>query len=275
MPSPFIDDRLNRLLGKSAVDPAVLAQAIADLEHYCRQPIQTIAERYWTSPKAPADHDPAALLAFYQTSDRYLYESTYSEAYADHRRAVQLIVRAVRRWRLAPVLDFGGGGGGLTVALASRGIACDYADVPGRLTEFVRWRVHRRGLAVPIHDATQPLPAARYRAALAVDVLEHVPDLVATVRQLRAALQPGGWLLVTHSFSEGDPLHVPASQQYGDLAVFDQLMTAEGFQYRGRLKTDPVSEEWFRRTRRPVVFGLRLDRKLKGGGALLVYERKP
>ena len=110
--SLFVDDRLNAHLGKSAIAPAALQQAIKDLEAYCRQPIAEIAARYWTSPKAPDDSSPAALLAFYQTSDRYLYESTYTEGYADHARMTRLVVKAVRRWRLTPVLDFGGGESG-------------------------------------------------------------------------------------------------------------------------------------------------------------------
>ncbi len=269
----FIDERLNQHLGKSAVDGAALARATADLESYCRAPIQQIAERYWASPNAPADSSAAALLAFYQTSSRYLYESTYTEGYADHQRMARIVVKAIQRWRKTPVLDFGGGGGGMTLALATRGLACEYADVPGKLSEFVRWRLQHHGFTVPIHDATQPLPAARYQAVLAIDVLEHVPDLVATLRQLKAALAPGGWLLGTHSFTEGDPLHLASSHQYGDLRRFDQLMQAEGFQYRGRLKADPLSDEWYRRTHRPVAWAVRLDPKLKGGGNLLVYER--
>lgn len=276
----FVDERLNRELGKSAIDPPALASAVADLEHYCRQPIQQIAERYWASPKAPAGDDPASLLAFYQTSDRYLYESTYTEGYADHQRMARVALKAVRRWRLIPVLDFGGGGGGMTVALAACGIACEYSDVPGRITEFVRWRLAKRGLTAPIHDATRPLPAARYRAVLAIDVLEHVPDLVATVRQLRAALSPGlpgrqagGWLIGTHSFTAGDPLHLASSHQYGDLKKFDAFMQTEGFRYRGRLKACVVSEAIYRHTGRSIIWTIRLSRKLKGGGNLLVYER--
>ena len=273
MMSLFLDEQLSRHLGKSAVDPVAMAQAIADLEAYCREPIRAIAARYWGSPKAPADESPASLTAFYQTSDRYLYESTYTEGYADHRRMARLVVKAAQRWRLAPVLDFGGGGGGMTLALAGRGIACEYADIPGKLTDFVRWRLSQRGFNVPIHDATQALPSARYRAALAIDVLEHVPDLVEALCRLKAALQPGGWLIGTHSFTDGDPLHLPGSRQYGDLRTFDHLMQSAGFQYRGRLKPDLISEQAYRWAHRPVAWAVRLSPKLKGGGNLLVYER--
>lgn len=269
---PFVDERLNRHLRKSLGAPAVLARAVADLEGYRREPIAAIAERYWTSPMAPPDQRPESLLAFYQTSDRYLYESTMTEGYADHQRMTRLVVAAVRRWRLAPVLDFGGGGGGLTLALGARGVACDYADVPGTLTDFVRWRLAQRGVAATIHDATRPLPAARYRAVLAVDVLEHVPDLAGTVRQLKAALQPGGWLIGTHSFTPDDPLHLASSHQYGDLKKFDQFMQQEGFRYHGRLKACVVSETLYRHTGCSIVWTVRLSRKLKGGGNLLVYR---
>ncbi|MBI4226997.1 MAG: methyltransferase domain-containing protein [Candidatus Omnitrophica bacterium] len=268
---PFSDERLNRHLRKTVGAPAALARAVADLEGYCREPIRAVAERYWTSPMAPADQRPESLLEFYKTSDRYLYESTMTEGYADHQRMAQLVIAAVRRWRLSPILDFGGGGGGLTVALTARGVPCEYADVPGKLTEFVRWRLAQRGVTASIHDATQPLPAARYRAVLAVDVLEHVPDLAATVRQLKAALGPGGWLIATHSFTPDDPLHLASSHQYGDLKVFDAFMQTEGFHYRGRLKACVISEAIYRHTGRSIIWTTRLSRKLKGGGNLLVY----
>ena len=90
----FQDERLNRHLRKTVGAPSVLARVVADLEGYCRQPIQAIAERYWTSPMAPADQRPESLLEFYKTSDRYLYESTMTEGYADHQRMTRMVVAA-------------------------------------------------------------------------------------------------------------------------------------------------------------------------------------
>ncbi|OGX38266.1 MAG: hypothetical protein A3C53_01620 [Omnitrophica WOR_2 bacterium RIFCSPHIGHO2_02_FULL_68_15] len=104
-----------------------------------------------------------------------------------------------------------------------------------------------------------------------MDVLEHVSDLAATVRQLKAALQPGGWLIGTHSFTPDDPLHLASSHQYGDLKKFDAFMQTEGFRYRGRLKACVVSEAIYRHTGRSIIGTVRLSRKLKGGGNLLVY----
>ena len=253
------------------MEPAALARAISELEAYHRQPVEEISRRYWDSPKAPAVGGVQALLSFYQSSDRYLYESTYTEGYTDHQRMARLLARAVGRWRLAPVLDFGGGAGGLTLALAGRGFACEYADVPGKLSEFFRWRLASRKLSVPVLDATQPLPSHRYGAVLAVDVLEHVPDLTAALRQFKRALKPSGWFLATHSFGPNDPLHLPSSHPYEDLPRFDRLMREEGFHYLGRLKPDGISEQLCRWTRMPVVWGARLSPKLKGGGNLLVY----
>ncbi|MBI4313680.1 MAG: methyltransferase domain-containing protein [Candidatus Omnitrophica bacterium] len=277
--TPFVDERLNQHLGKRVIDSAALQTAVADLEGYTRQKMQTVSQNYWDSPKSPETQDPAALLEFYRTSNRYVYESAYTEGYADHVRMKRMVVAAVRRWHLSPVLDFGGGGGGITLALAASGISCEYADVPGKLTEFVRWRLAQRRFSIPIHDATRPLPSKRYRAVLGIDVLEHVPDLAATLRQLKSALVPrlpdgqgGGWLIATHSFTDQDPLHLASSHVYGDLKKFDRLMQSEDFRYQGRLKPDLFSEQWYRIFRRPLVLGARLSPKLKGGGNLLVYR---
>lgn len=270
----FVDRRLSEHLGKWAVDRPTLARASADLEGFFKEPARTVADRYWNSSKSPDSQDSAALLEFYKTSDRYIYESTITEGYADHVRMKRLMVAAIRRWRLSPVLDFGGGGGAMTLALSAGRVACEYADVPGRLTDFVRWRFAQHELSVPIHDATQPLSPDRYGAVLGIDVLEHVPDLVATLRQLKAALQPGGWLIATHSFTDQDPLHLASSHAYGDLKKFDRLMQEESFRYLGRLKSDPISEQFYRLTQQPVVWGVRLSPKLKGGGNLLIYQKE-
>jgi len=271
----FRDLRMDAMLGKSAVVEKALRQAIEDLEAYHGIPIEALAERYWTSPKGPKETTSEALRVFYAQSIRYLYESTYTEGYLDHQRLAQTVLRWIQGGDRQPVLDFGGGGGGLALALAKAGVEVEYADVPGVLTDFVRWRFERHGVSIPILDVAQPLPKRRYGSILAVDVLEHLSNLEEDLNRLSCALRPGGWLVVTHSFGGDDPLHLASSQVFADWDRFNRWMESRGWDYGGRLKPDPISE-WIQRTWQiPVVFGIRLSRRRKAGGNLCIYRTRP
>ena len=84
----------------------VRRRIVSDLEAYCHEPIQAIATRYWSArDREAAAPQPSTqdVMGVYETTDRYVYESSY--------------------------LDFGGGAGGLTFALASAGVSCDSSSL--------------------------------------------------------------------------------------------------------------------------------------------------
>ena len=274
MPALFHDRQMDQLLQKFDRDRAAFKLIQEDLEQFFRDSMETIAHRYWTSPKGPENPTPEQLLAYYGKSDRYVYESTYTEGYTDHQRMLRLLQRLAKQQKKTPVLDFGGGGGGIALALARTKIQTEYADVPGALTRFAGWRFFKHHLRVPILDATRPLPESRYGMILAIDVLEHLSDLSACVKKLHNGLKPGGSLVVTQCFSPGDPLHIPAWFKYNDLKLFNAFMKEHHFVYRGRIKSDLISNSIYKVFRRPIVFRARLSRKMKSGGNLLLYAKE-
>ncbi len=111
----------------------------------------------------------------------------------------------------ARVLDFGGGTGNLSLALAARGFEVDYRELSALQKDFTRFRLQRYGLAeqVQVLDSWAPLAPARYAAVCAFDVLEHLPDLRAAISEIASSLAPGGLLLETPSFGAGlaNPMH--------------------------------------------------------------------
>lgn len=277
MPDPlWRDARFDQWKTSPAV-PAIRRQMVRDLEAYFKQPIAAVAETYWRTREheSPPGMSPAALEAYYAQVQQYIYESSYFETLAEYQWYFSTVVRAARQCRRAPVLDFGGGAGGLTVALSRAGIACDYADVPGPTSEFTRWRLQARGSRARVLDATGSLPQGAYGAIVTLDVFEHLPDLRDTIRRLAGALVPDGWLISKSTFAADDPLHLPHNLVYADLRALNRLLADEGFAYRGRLRPDPLSEQWFRWTRAPSVLAVRLDGKLKYGGRFVVHQLAP
>lgn len=96
-------------------------------------------------------------------------------------------------------MDFGAGSGVLLPTLSAR---CRQVYAADLLPEPARRMVQRRGLQnVKVVDSTLPtlaeLDGEPLDAIVALDVLEHVDDLPATVRHLATLLRPGGRVIMS------------------------------------------------------------------------------
>lgn len=107
----------------------------------------------------------------------------------------------------APVLDVGVGGSGYTVIEAARegrmAVGCDLS-VEGLVTarRFAAAEdVADRTLWVCCSAEKLPFAPATFASALAIAVIEHVPDDQAALSELARVLQPGGraWVTVPHA----------------------------------------------------------------------------
>jgi 2-polyprenyl-3-methyl-5-hydroxy-6-metoxy-1,4-benzoquinol methylase len=112
----------------------------------------------------------------------------------------------------ATALDFGGGTGNLSLALAATGRKTAYLELSAVQRDFVRFRTARHDLAeqLEVLDWWDPMPLGAFDVAFALDVLEHIPDLERRLRQeLLPALRPGGLLVEASPFvrSLSNPMH--------------------------------------------------------------------
>lgn len=112
----------------------------------------------------------------------------------EHRN--QIILETVRQFPPnGPLLDVGGGNGYVSRALEQAGFETVLVE-PGRTGAL---NARRRGLSNVICATAEAadFPAESVAAAGLFDVLEHIPDDAAFLRQLRSLLRPEGRLYLT------------------------------------------------------------------------------
>jgi ubiquinone/menaquinone biosynthesis C-methylase UbiE/uncharacterized protein YbaR (Trm112 family) len=122
----------------------------------------------------------------------------------------------------SPLVDVGVGGSGYTVIEAARGgrpaIGCDLS-LEGLLVarEFARVEgVAELTLWVCCSAEKLPLASGSTGSALAIAVIEHVPDDQAALRELARVLEPGGraWVTVPHGLPNISPVFRRANRRH-------------------------------------------------------------
>ncbi len=162
--------KLARRVAELRIDPgreqAELAEYLGDrfeLQRLYRYQEQLDAEFAET-----ADED-----TFYRTSTGYLYNLTAFAMTGTKLPYLRELVRHVPAG--ARLLDYGCGIGSDGLVLLEAGYRVEFADFDNPSTDYLRWRLARRGLSAPIHDLDAHVPSG-FDAAYAFDVIEHVDD---------------------------------------------------------------------------------------------------
>jgi SAM-dependent methyltransferase len=133
----------------------------------------------------------------YRTSHAYLYNLTAFAMSGTKLPYLETLTRFVAPG--ARILDYGCGIGSDGIMLMEAGYRVEFADFANPSTAYLRWRLSRRSLDAPVHDLDSGVPGG-FDAAYSFDVIEHVPDPFAFLRELESRAR-----LVEVNLLEFDP----------------------------------------------------------------------
>jgi 2-polyprenyl-3-methyl-5-hydroxy-6-metoxy-1,4-benzoquinol methylase len=166
----------------------------------------------WNILRPQRDDD---IVQFYRVNPFYIF----SLAYWHMSRAQRQFRRVIVRLSKGHVLDYGGGIGDLTLALAQAGLKVTYVDIGGRTFDFAKWLLERSGYtSILMLDAVRDqerIWADEYDTIICIDVIEHVPHPEQLLEKIAASLRDKGALVITGLNSKTDnkehPMHLPVT----------------------------------------------------------------
>jgi SAM-dependent methyltransferase len=150
----------------------------------------------------------------------------------------------------APLIDVGVGGSGYTVIEAARAgrhaVGCDLSvEALMAASRFAREEgVFDRTLFVCCSAELLPFASASFDVALAIAVIEHVPDDAAALAEMARVLRAGGraWITVPHALRHMSPVfrlpNVLHDRRLGHLRRYDASDLREACDGVGLLATD-------------------------------------
>jgi SAM-dependent methyltransferase len=150
----------------------------------------------------------------YREGDGFIFDSLVFWARPSRRLWIEHSLRRIDRYaaragvppETLKILMLGDGPGNDSLFLAAHGLRVDYFEVPGSRTyEFAVRRFEHHdvlGSAITPVDDRQLRESACYDVVVCFEVLEHLPDPVRAVRDIRTLLKLGGIALITEDFGD-------------------------------------------------------------------------
>jgi ubiquinone/menaquinone biosynthesis C-methylase UbiE len=247
------------------VSPARLQELAQELSAYKGIPVDQVATRLEEELHGLGGHIAAEwhdkrpvtsgqIERFYKETDAYLYELLIDGENPFRNETRDAIMEALRKIGARRVFEFGGGIGTDAIWFSQAGLQWTYYDLPdGQTFRFASWRFQKQ--QVPVAVVTHPGQSRDNDAVVSVEVFEHLPNLLAALRDINRALRVGGLLIFTESFgkTERHPLHLTRTAIQG--RFLNELVRAAGFEpvhrfgpedclYRTIKRREPTAFYW-------------------------------
>jgi len=230
-----------------------LHRVLIDWYEYSGEPIEkTVAkvnrckelmsEEWRTTVTANEDKQ---ILKFYSKSDFYVYEILlaylYPKEFAKEANQEKMIsfCKQLRRERNIKALEFGGGTGELCLSLWDTGIEVTYCDLPGRISDFAKWRFRKYCANIDVRYSRidgVDLPPDEYDLIVSDAVFEHLKreHVRSFLRSISQSLKNGGYfyLLWDPSYSTVNPTHILGLTRIDTLMAGYGLLRFKGDVYR-------------------------------------------
>jgi len=173
--------------------------------------------------------DNEKMAQLYREGDGFIFETMLFWAKPDRRcwteealeRIEQYAQKAHKQNSDISILIFGDGTGNDSLLLANHGFKIDYFDVPGSKTfDFAMKRFDAYGF---LDKSIRPLYEYKaclnqeYDIVISFEVLEHLPQPLATMKDVAETLKMGGVALITEDFGDITnrlPTHLKVNSRY-------------------------------------------------------------
>lgn len=189
-------------------------------------------------------------------------------SHRDPKSSHQQISKLVRQLNQGPVLDVGAAQGMLGKSLEGSGLVLDAVEANPEWAELAK-PYYRNVHASYIQDA--PLPEKAYRTIVCADVLEHTPDPVAVIGQLRKAAAPDASFIV--SVPNIAHLGVRLMLLFGHFPKMERgPLDKTHLQFLTKDSARQMMEQGGLRVEKFAATGVPLDELWKSGEGNLLYE---
>jgi 2-polyprenyl-3-methyl-5-hydroxy-6-metoxy-1,4-benzoquinol methylase len=179
------------------------------------------------------DPDPRSekeISDFYIKTDSYIYELMAANHIVQTLYSYSILSKKLQELNINSILDYGAGAGTLSIFFKNQGYAVTYADLPGKLYNFSRWRFARRRINIPMINLRKKPILSGQDCILSTEVIEHVVDPIKIIELFKNRLEKNGVLVVSESceYTEDFSSHLESNKKYGG-KNFIKIMSGLGF----------------------------------------------